>query len=255
MVEKLDGKVAWVTGAGSGIGEAAALALAEEGAVLILTGRREPPLTDLANRITKSGGQAIVEAADLTDAKAVDGIVERIAVKFSRLDLLVNNAGLNIVERSWKQISAEGVDKLVHGNLTSAFYCARAVLPMMRAQGGGQMIHTSSMAGRNVSPLAGPGYIASKHAVVAMSHSINVEECINGIRSTVVCPGEVNTPILKNRPNPLSDTDLARMLKPEDCGDLIRYIACLPPGVTMNEVWITPTWNRGYVAALERRPL
>jgi NADP-dependent 3-hydroxy acid dehydrogenase YdfG len=182
-------------------------------------------------------------------------VVKRIVATFGRLDILVNNAGVNIQARSWKQIEADGIDTLVHGNLTSAFYCARAVLPVMRAQGGGQLIHTASIAGRNINPLAGPGYTASKHAVVAMSHSINMEECINGIRSTVVCPGEVNTPILKNRPNPLSDAELARMLQPEHCGDLIRYVACLPPGVTMNEVWITPTWNRGYVAALERRPL
>lgn len=255
LVGKLDGCVAWVTGAGSGIGEAAALALAQEGATLVLTGRRKEPLTALATRIEASGGAAVADAADLTIASAVDDVVERIVAKFKRIDLLVNNAGVNIPERSWKQINAEGIDTLVHGNLSSAFYCARAVLPVMRAQGGGQLIHTASIAGRNINPLAGPGYTAGKHAVVAMSHSINMEECINGIRSTVVCPGEVNTPILRNRPNPLSDQDLARMLQPEHCGDLIRYIACLPPGVTMNEVWITPTWNRGYVAALERRPL
>jgi NADP-dependent 3-hydroxy acid dehydrogenase YdfG len=254
-VGKLDGRVAWVTGAGSGIGEAAALALAQEGATLVLSGRRKEPLEDVVRRIEAAGGKAVTEPADLTNAAAVDEVVKRIVAKFGRLDLLVNNAGVNILARSWKQIEADGIDTLVHGNLTSAFYCARAVLPVMRAQGSGQLIHTASMAGRNINPLAGPGYTASKHAVVAMSHSINMEECVNGIRSTVVCPGEVNTPILKNRPNPLSDAELARMLQPEHCGDLIRYVACLPPGVTMNEVWITPTWNRGYVATLERRPL
>ena len=79
-----------------------------------------------------------------------------------------------------------------------------------------------------VSPLSGPGYTASKHGVVAMSHSLNMEECINGIRSCVMCPGEVNTPILKKRPNPLSAEDLAKMVQPEDCGDLVRYIAVNP---------------------------
>lgn len=252
---KLDGRVAWVTGAGSGIGEAAALALAQEGATLVLSGRRKEPLENVVRKIEAAGGKAVAEPADLTNAAAVDDVVKRIVAAFGRLDILVNNAGVNIQARNWKQIEADGIDTLVHGNLSSAFYCARAVLPVMRAQGGGQLIHTASIAGRNINPLAGPGYTASKHAVVAMSHSINMEECINGIRSTVVCPGEVNTPILKNRPNPLSDAELARMLQPEHCGDLIRYVACLPPGVTMNEVWITPTWNRGYVAALERRPL
>jgi len=245
----LDNKVAWVTGAGSGIGEAAAFALAAEGATVVLTGRRKEPLAAVAERI---GAKASVEPADLTDAKAVDDVVSRIVQKHSRLDILVNNAGLNIPVRNWKTISPDGIDTLLHGNLSSAFYCARAVLPQMRAQGGGQLIHTASMAGRNVSGLSGPGYTAAKHAVVAMSHTINMEECVNNIRSTALLPGEVNTPILKNRPNPLSEQDLARMLQPEHCGDLIRYVACLPASVTINEVWITPTWNRSYVAQLQR---
>jgi NADP-dependent 3-hydroxy acid dehydrogenase YdfG len=248
----LDNKVAWVTGAGTGIGEAAAVALANEGATVVLTGRRKEPLEALAKRI---GAKASVEPADLTKAAAVDGVVSRIVQKLSRLDILVNNAGVNILDRSWKKLAPDGIDALVNGNLSSAFYCARAVLPQMRAQGGGQLIHTASMAGRNISAVAGPGYIAAKHAVVAMSHSINMEECVNNIRSTAVLPGEVNTPILKNRPNPLSDEDLAKMLQPEHCGDLIRYVACLPESVTINEVWITPTWNRSYVAQLQRAPL
>ena len=118
----------------------------------------------------------------------------------------------------------------------------------MRAQGGGLMIHTASMAGRNIGPMSGPGYVAAKHGVVAMSHSINIEECRNGIRSCALLPGEVNTPILKKRPNPLSQEDLDRMLQPEDVGDMIRHIAGLPPHVCVNEIWLTPTWNRGYIA-------
>ena len=85
-----------------------------------------------------------------------------------------------------------------------------------------------------------------------MSHTINMEECVNGIRSTVVCPGEVATPILDKRPIPVSKEDRARMAQSEDVGDLVRYVACLPSHVTINEVWITPTWNRGYIANLAR---
>jgi NADP-dependent 3-hydroxy acid dehydrogenase YdfG len=109
------------------------------------------------------------------------------------------------------------------------------------------------MAGRNVGGMSGPGYSAAKHGVVAMSHSINVEECVNGIRSCALLPGEVNTPILKKRPNPLSEQDLARMLQPEDVGAMILHVAGLPPHVCVNEIWITPTWNRGYVAAQKHR--
>ena len=103
-----------------------------------------------------------------------------------------------------------------------------------------------------MAPLAGAAYVAAKHGVVAMSHSINHEECVNGIRSSVVCPGEVATPILDQRPVPVSKEDRARMLQPEDMGDLIRYIATLPVHVCLNEVLVSPTWNRGYVGALRR---
>ncbi len=176
------------------------------------------------------------------------GIVGRIKAAYGRLDIVVNNAGLNIAERSWQQLKPEGVDELIHGNLSSAFYCVTAALPLMREQRDGLFIHTSSMAGRFVSPLSGPGYTASKHGVVAMSHSLNMEECVNGIRSTVVCPGEVATPILDKRPVPVSAEDRAKMVQSIDVGDLILYVARLPAHVCMNEVLITPTWNRGYVA-------
>jgi NADP-dependent 3-hydroxy acid dehydrogenase YdfG len=250
---RLRGKVAWVTGAGSGIGEAAALMLAEEGAAVVLTGRRQAPLDSVAARIRAAGGSAEVQPADLMDPNAVKAIGAFIAERFGRLDILVNNAGLNITPRQWAVLSTEGVDDLVRGNLSSAMYCVTVALPFMRAQKDGVLIHTSSMAGRTVSNLSGPGYTAAKHGVVAMSHSINMEECVNGIRSCVVLPGEVATPILDKRPNPVSAEDRAKMAQSEDVGHLIRYIACLPPRVTINEVWITPTHNRSYVAALQRK--
>jgi NADP-dependent 3-hydroxy acid dehydrogenase YdfG len=245
-------KIAWVTGAGSGIGQAAAIALAREGAKVVLSGRRDPPLRETAACIEADRGFAVVKAGDLTDAAVSAQIAQEIQSRFGRLDILVNNAGVNITHRSWAQLDATGVDQVIDGNLSSAFYCVLAALPIMRAQKDGVLIHTASIAGRSIGPLSGAAYAAAKHAVVAMSHSINCEECINGIRSTVVCPGEVATPILDQRPVPVSAQERARMLQSEDVGDLIRYIAMLPPHVCLNEVWITPTWNRGYVAALNR---
>ncbi len=100
---KLDGKIAWVTGAGSGIGEAAAFALADEGATVVLSGRRKEPLEAVARGIHERGGEAMVEAADLTKASDVDAVAQRIVAKFSRLDILVNNAGVNIVERAGRR--------------------------------------------------------------------------------------------------------------------------------------------------------
>jgi NADP-dependent 3-hydroxy acid dehydrogenase YdfG len=248
----LTGKVAWVTGAGSGIGQAAAVALAKEGATVVLTGRRKEPLQETAAAIKKAGGTAEVKPGDLMKAASVNKIAKDIEKKYGRCDILVNNAGLNILDRTWAKLTAAGAEQVIDGNLSSAFYCSSAVLPMMRKRKDGVLIHTSSMAGRNPSPLSGAAYSAAKHGVVAMSHVINMEECVNGIRSCVVCPGEVATPILDKRPIPVSKQERDRMAQSEDVGDLIRYVACAPAHVCINEVWITPTWNRGYVANLAR---
>lgn len=246
-------KIAWVTGAGSGIGEACAIGLAEDGYEVVLTGRRKEPLEAVAKRIKAAGGRAHVKPADLTKAAAVQKVVDFIAAKLGRIDLLVNNAGLNILDRTWDKLTPEGIDDVIGANLNAAFYCARAVLPMMRAQKGGLLLHTASMAGRVVSTLSGATYTAAKHGVVAMSHSINMEECGHGIRSTVMCPGEVNTPILDKRPNKLSAAQRAEMAQPEDCAALVRFIAGMPAHVCINEVLITPTRNRGYLAQQARK--
>lgn len=249
---KLAGKIVWVTGAGTGIGEGAAMALASEGATLVLTGRRAGPLEEVAGRIKAAGGEAHVQPGDMTSAAAVKGIADWIEGQFGRLDIFVANAGINILDRGWDKIDAEGVDTVLHGNLDSVFYGAIAVLPIMRRQQGGQIIVTASMAGRWVGLMSGPAYVAAKHGVVAACHTINMQECVNGIRCTAVLPGEVATPILDKRPVPVSAEERNRMAQKEDVGDLIRYIACLPPHVVINEVMICPTWNRGYVAGLQR---
>jgi NADP-dependent 3-hydroxy acid dehydrogenase YdfG len=251
-MNRLRDKIAWVTGAGSGIGRAAAIALAREGAKLVLSGRREQPLRETASSIEAVGGLAAVEPGDLTEPAAAARVAGAIRGRFGRLDILVNNAGVNISRRSWAELDASGADQVLNGNLSSAFYCVLAALPIMRDQRDGVLIHTASMAGRSIGPLSGAAYSAAKHGVVGMSHSINCEECINGIRSTVVCPGEVATPILDQRPVPVSAQDRARMLQSEDVADLIVYVATLPAHVCLNEVWITPTWNRGYAAALKQ---
>jgi len=249
---QLDGKVAWVTGAGTGIGEAGAKALAREGASVVLSGRRREPLEAVARAIETAGGRALVEPGDMTDAKRVTEIAESIRERFGRLDILVNNAGNNVKERSWKELTPERIDTVIDANLSSALYCAWAALPMMREQKDGVLIHTASWAGRYVSVLSGPGYTAAKHGVVAMSHELNMEEFANGIRSTVLCPGEVATPILDRRPVPVSAEDKARMIQSEDMGEIILFVATRPKHIVLNEMVIGPTWNRGYVASNTR---
>jgi NADP-dependent 3-hydroxy acid dehydrogenase YdfG len=183
----------------------------------------------------------------MTDPAQIDRIVAAIRERLGRLDILVNNAGVNIRERRWAELNPARIDTVVDGNLSSAFYVSAAVLPLMRAQKDGVLIHTASWAGRYISPMSGPAYTAAKHAVVAMSHTINIEEFDNGIRSSVICPGEVATPILDHRPVPVSPEDRARMLQAEDLGDLILFVATRPKRVCINEVLIGPAWNRSYL--------
>ena len=253
---QLEGKVAWVTGAGSGIGEAAALMLAEEGATLVLTGRRREPLEAVAARIDQKGGpnrvRAYVQPGDLTDPAAVRAIGDYIRNTIGRLDILVNNAGININDRHWDKLTPENAKLMIDGNLAAAAQCVTVALPLMREKKDGLIIHTSSMAGRFVGGFPGPLYSSAKHGVVAMSHSINMQECVNGIRSCVFLPGEVATPILDRRPNPVGPEVRARMVQPQDCADLIRYIALLPARLCMNEVMLSPTHNRRYVAEIEK---
>jgi NADP-dependent 3-hydroxy acid dehydrogenase YdfG len=247
-VPLLEGKVAWITGAGSGIGQATAIALAKEGARVVLTGRRPETLAATAALI---GAAAAIKAGDVTDAARIAAIALEIGTQFKRLDILVNNAGINIVERKWQDLKPAAIDQLLATNLNSAFYSVIAALPLMRARKDGLFIHIGSRAGRVWDGPSGAGYITSKAALVALNHSINREECLNGIRSCIINPGETVTPILKTRGVPMSDEELSRLMTPEDCADVIRYIACLPARVCLSEVMITPTWNRSYVTALQ----
>lgn len=250
----LTGKVAWVTGAGTGIGEAVAKAMADAGVSVVLTGRRREPLEKVAAAIAAGGGSASIETGDLGKASVVTGLVERILAAHGRIDIVVNNAGINIPERQWDKLTVAGIDTLVGGNLSSALYVSRAVLPHMRVRQDGLLIHVASFAGRFVSLVAGPVYTAAKHGVVAMSHSINMAECTNGIRSCVICPAEVATPIMDLRSPPPSQEDRARMLQPEDLGRLVRFVAEQPASVCLNEILIAPTWNRTYIALQRNRP-
>src|SRR5215217_600460 len=240
MFRSITDEVAWVTGAGSGIGQAGAVSLAKAGARLVLSGRRTEPLEETAGMIRAAGGTALVRAA-----------AKRIEEEFGRCDILVNSAGVNVKNRSWSEVDPEGFDTVVEADLSGPFYACAAVLPMMRAQEGGLIIHISSWAGRYVSRLTGPAYSAAKHGLVALSESLNQEECRHGIRSCCICPGEVATPILDKRPVPVTAEDKARMLQSEDLAETILFVARLPVTVCMNEILISPTWNRGYIEGVK----
>lgn len=244
----LTGKVAWITGAGTGIGEGTALAYAAAGMKLVLSGRRVSELQRVAAKVSASGGQVRVVALDVANADAVQAVADGIAKQEGRVDVLVNSAGLNVVKRNWKHLARTDWDQVLRVDLDGAFYCCHAVLPMMRQQKDGLIINISSWAGRHVSALTGPAYSAAKFGLNAMTESLNIEEGGNGIRATAVCPGEVATPILDKRPIPVTAADRARMVQAVDCGELMLFLARMPDHVCINDVTISPTWNRGYIA-------
>jgi len=241
----LQGKVAWVTGAGTGIGEAVALALAREGMTVVLSGRRADKLAAVAERI---GTRAEVAELDVADRHAVAAVAQGILSRHGRVDVLVASAGLNVRDRNWHNLSVDDWDRVIRVDLDGAFYCVRAVLPTMIAQQDGLIVNISSWAGKHVSAVTGPAYTAAKHAMNAMNESINLEAGIHGVRACAVCPGEVATPILDMRPVPVSDEDRARMVQPEDCGEIIAFLARLPAHVCINDLTVSPTFNRFYVS-------
>lgn len=241
-------RVAWVTGGGSGIGQAGAEALAADGWSVIVSGRRKDALDAVADGINGGGGRAEAMPLDVSNAADVEAAARQIAARHRRIDLLVNSAGVNVPKRSWADMEIAGWDRVVDINLSGVLYCMRAVLPTMRAQKDGCIINVASWAGRHVSKMPGPAYTATKHAVLALTHSFNMDECVNGLRACCLSPAEVATPILKLRPVVPSAEEQARMLQPEDLGRTIAFVASMPPHVCVNEILISPTWNRGFVA-------
>jgi NADP-dependent 3-hydroxy acid dehydrogenase YdfG len=245
----LEGKRAWVTGAGSGIGRAGAEALAAAGAHVVLSGRRREQLDEVAAVIRGEGGAAEAQPLDVADRAAV----ERVAAAIGPVDILVNSAGVNTPKRFWRELRAEEWERVVRTNLDGTTYCILAVLPGMRAKGGGVVINISSWAGRFDTQFTGAAYNASKFGVSALTATLNMEEGANGIRACVVCPGEVATPILETRPIPPSQEEMARMVQPEDMGRLIRFIAETPAHVVLNEIVVSPSWNRIYLGGSDMK--
>jgi len=167
--------------------------------------------------------------------------------RHGRVDVLVNSAGVNFAKRYWNETDSATFGEVVAINLNGAAACTLAVLKGMQQRRLGTVINVASFAGWYVGYLTGPAYTASKAAMIALSHSFNIEECVNGLRATALCPGEAATPILKKRPVEPSAEEKARMLQEDDLGRTIRFIAEMPPHVCINELVITPVWNRLYV--------
>jgi NADP-dependent 3-hydroxy acid dehydrogenase YdfG len=246
----LQGKLAWITGGGSGIGLAGAIELARAGCRVAISGRDVAKLDAAVRQAEAQGapaGAISTAPLDVADRVAVARVAQTVEARLGRVDILVNSAGINFRKRYWYETDAASFNEVVAVNLNGAMACTLAVLPGMRARHEGTVINVASFAGWHYGYLTGPAYTASKAALMALTHAFNIEECINGLRATSLCPGEVATPILQKRPVVPSAEEMARMLQEEDMGRTIRFIAEMPAHVCINELVISPVWNRIYI--------
>ena len=253
MVKSLQGQIAWITGGGSGIGLAGAMALAKAGAHVVISGRTQAT-NDSALTTLQAIGSAEALLLDVADKHAVQAAAQGILAKHGRIDMLINSAGTNATQRSFEVVTTDAWDDVVNINLNGSFYCVHAVLPAMRAQKGGLIVNVSSWAGLYASKLTGPAYNTTKRALLALTESINMEECQHGIRATSLLPGEVATPILDKRPTPPSPEQRDRMVQTQDMGQALLFLAQMPARTCINELVISPTFNRFYLGGLEAPP-
>ncbi|MBU6246710.1 MAG: SDR family NAD(P)-dependent oxidoreductase [Xanthomonadaceae bacterium] len=245
MTKRLVGKVALVTGASSGIGEATAIALAEEGARVAVTARRRERLDKLAATLAGLGAEPLVLAADLADEATAQRVVREAEAHYGRLDVLVNNAGVMYLE----PVAEADLGRWRHMmelNVLGLIAATQAALPGMTARGDGHIVNVSSTAGRIANPNAA-AYSATKFGVVAFSEALRREVCAHGIRVTVIEPGVVETELrdhighaaTKDAINAWADS--MRQLQSRDVAEAIAFCVTRPPHVNINEVLMRPT--------------
>ena len=242
---KLDGKVAVVTGASSGIGEATAEALAAEGAAVVIAARREDRLTDLVERIQEGGGRVLAAVCDVTDESQAHGLIHKAEEEFGGVDILVNNAGVMLLSSVGKGLSEEW-RQMFDVNVMGLLYATDAAIEVMRRLGGGHLVNISSLAGRKVPRDSSGVYAGTKHAVNAISEGLRQELLEDNIRVSIVGPGAVDTEL----PDHITDEDAREglsglmnleRLQAEDIADAIVYAVTQPERVSVNEILIRPT--------------
>lgn len=233
----LAGKRIVIAGAGSGMGRATAIAAAEAGASLVLIARTEE---SLASTVSAIGHEIPVIAVDVTDHDAAREAIAQAASTLGGLDALVNTVGTNIKARALDQLTAESWAEMIAVNLTAAFNLTQAVVPTMRAQGAGLIVHVSSSAAKKPDP-SGVAYQATKAGIVGLAHGTMEEERANGIRTSVVFPGLTDTPMVLKRPTPTPPDVLAKALQPDDVAAAILFILGLPPRAHVPELLLYPS--------------
>ena len=244
-MDRLDDKVAVITGASSGIGEATAEALAAKGAAVVVAARREERLDALVERIQNSGGRTLAVSCDVTDEGQAHDLVRRAVEEFGRVDILVNNAGVMLLSQVGKGLSDQW-RRMFEVNVLGLLYATDAAIEVMKRQGSGHIVNVSSVAGRKVTRDSSGVYAGSKHAVVAISEGLRQELLKDNIRVTVVEPGAVATELTDH----ITDEDAREavsslheldILHSEDIAEAIVYAVTQPDRVSVNEILIRPT--------------
>jgi NADP-dependent 3-hydroxy acid dehydrogenase YdfG len=243
MAGKLNGKVAVVTGASSGIGEATVRSLAAEGAAVVAGARRKERLEGLVEEVTRDGGKAIAVECDVTDEEQAHALVHRAIGEFGRIDILVNNAGVMLLSKVEKGLSDEW-RRMFDVNVLGLLYATDAAIEAMKEQGSGHIVNVSSVAGRKTRPTGGV-YSGTKFAVNAISEALRQELLEDGIRITMVEPGAVATELTDH----ITDEEVREGLKQrnieplqsEDIANAIAYAVVQPQRVSVNEILIRPT--------------
>ncbi len=248
---QLDGKVAWVTGAGTGIGEAGAKALAREGASVVLSGRRREPLEAVARAIETAGGRAVVEPGDMTDAKRVTEIAESIRERFGRLDILVNNAGITS-DKQVVSLTDEDWNRVLAVNLSGAFFTSQAALPHMLERGSGRIVNISSVIGETGN-IGQVNYASAKSGLFGLTKTLAREACFqlqrsgklgDGIGLTVntVTPGYISTEMVQAVPEKVlasitAKIPMGRLGRPEEVARIVHFLAADASGYITGQVW------------------
>ena len=239
MPVSISGRVVLILGASSGIGRAAAVLFAREGALVVAAARRDNRLQSLKEELARERCDITVRCADVSNPNHMQQLAQETLKSFGNIDILVYASGTNTPDRSMERLSPELWNSLVDVNLNGAFYATHAVLPAMRSARSGLLVYISSMGGV-IPDLSGAAYQASKRGVLGLAHAIRVEEKLNGIRTSVICPGLVNTELVEQRPVKVLPEVLAKALQPEDVAETILYISKLPARAAIPELHLLP---------------
>lgn len=242
---KLSGKVAVITGASSGIGEATAEALAAEGAHVVIAARREDRLEELKGRIESNGSRVMSVVCDVTDEEQAHDLIQRAEQEFGSVDILVNNAGVMLLSKIEKGLSDQW-RQMFDVNVLGLLYATDAAVEVMKRQKSGHIVNISSVAGRKVRPTGGV-YSGTKWAVNAVSEGLRQELLEDNIRITVIEPGAVETELASH----ITDEEVIQehkqrfgsieVMQPEDIAGAITYAATQPERLSVNEILIRPT--------------